>query len=361
MSSSPGSSPKYEQLDEKYKDTLEYVLSHYFRNPKNVEHLGKKIVFAHGVAPAVNSEIADIFYATDFDEAYFVDPGYEERPDSLEKDLATLRNVSETPLIFFPSSCQLDDTGKLEVRFRFEGRNRMILFCAADATKEDNFPKGFNIYIHGKRSAARMDDALLVQKLDEGGFYLPDRSNVVVDTENERNMLPNSSFGYDLSGNLSKFGLVEIPDTHIPIQIEGLDFNLKQILIGRKRRVEETIGNLIPEEEIPVRTFYRDYVSGKTYGSIDEIIDAFKDEVEEGLDIKKLLSNFSDINTIVPVPMKTGGSIIIHSTQQRVIGDEEIRRKQEEILDRIHVEAHKESTRIIFARSVSLYQKPGSS
>jgi len=361
MSSSPGSSPKYEQLDEKYKDTLEYVLSHYFRNPKNVEHLGKKIVFAHGVAPAVNSEIADIFYATDFDEAYFVDPGYRERPESLDNDLYTLHGFCKSDLKFSPSSGQLDDSGRLELRFLFEGRERLVVFCAADATKEDNFPKGFNIYIHGKRSAARMDDALLVKKLAVGGFYLPDRAKVVVDMNDERRMLSHLCFGYDLSDELSKFGLVEIPATHIPIEIEGHDYDFNQILIGKKRRVEETIGNLIPEEEIPVRESYEELSSGKEFHSINEIIGAFKGEVEEGWDIEERLLTLSDYNSAVQIPRKTGGLLIIRRTQKRVIGDEEIRRKQEEILDRIHVEAHKESTRIIFARSVSLYQKPRSS
>lgn len=136
----------------------------------------KKILFCPGTAPMRGSEISDILHSTDFDVAYFVDPEYSEQKN-LQFDLDEIAGLSR-------SAVQQSSDG--EVRFQYQGKERVIRFVAADATKF--IPDDFNVYFSGKRVC--IDDKRteheikstpsdivdkIVAKLPVGGLFFPDR------------------------------------------------------------------------------------------------------------------------------------------------------------------------------------------
>jgi len=136
----------------------------------------QKNVFAAGTAPMARerSEIREIFFATEFDKAYFIDPMYQVS-QVLEIDLANLASFA-TDISFISKSA---------VSCTIRGKKHFLFFESGDATYPQNMPPGFSIYFSGKRIGMYPGFGLrgspsdylceIVEKLLRGGYVVPDR------------------------------------------------------------------------------------------------------------------------------------------------------------------------------------------
>lgn len=135
----------------------------------------KPVVFAAGTAPMTKnrSEIKEIFFATEFSKAFFVDPMYKV-PQVIHWEKEAIGSFAE-----------IKNTQENTIQFIVNKIIRSITFLPIDATIPKTMPKKFSIFFSGKRVGLYPGFPLrgtpsdyiseIVKKLPRGGFLVPDR------------------------------------------------------------------------------------------------------------------------------------------------------------------------------------------
>jgi hypothetical protein len=282
----------FEEIDAKNEGNFFHTLSSFFRSEEFP--FEKRVVFAPGTAPMNRSgeDLYEILYATNFDEAIFVDPGYSEQW-RLQQDFDAIRKYADGEVSFERNELYLGES--ITVAFYCAGKQRKLTFVAGDATKQ--IPEEYNIFFSGRRVAInhegkeygiteRPNDRIkdIVARLPIGGLFFPDRD------------FDDDAMYFDR--NPEEYGLEEVEGIRQPGMSEMVDFDKVGQLT--ERYTEEAIadGILRRDSEIPTNTYLEEFggIDSKPerYETVDDFFDTNPDlnrdeceDMDDGVFIKK--------------------------------------------------------------------------
>ncbi len=302
----------------------------------------KKILFCPGTAPMNegHSEVYTIIYSTDFDIAYFVDPGYTD-PNTLQDDLAEITELAENS-VKLDGESDLQFNGRVEVTFQYQAKERRIIFIAGDATKQ--IPDDFNVYFSGCRvcinnereeyglestPSQHLDE--IVEKLPMNGLFFPDR-----DLEDDSTYFETSP---------EEVGLEEVEGIRQERTITEANHEEYSRLFTKY--YDEAVRSGSIRSEIPDRTYFT-YFNTETLGTEEyNSTDTFF-EAHPEIDRAKCMEN--EFGLIFPT--KKGASNFLNKMSKKLYTSAE-----QTLLDRISERCQIESQVERTVRGVSLYKK----